>query len=79
MKNPGLYNSMPIRRALNSPELSIEAVAKKSGLSIGAVTKVRDGRNVMVSTLIAVCRGLRVGPEELFEFEERATAAPRQK
>lgn len=78
MKNPGLYNSMPIRRALNEPHLSIEGVATRAGVSVWAIRKVRDGRNVNIATLIGVCRALDVPPARLFEYEEVATAAPRQ-
>lgn len=64
-------NSLKLRLAAAEQGLTVNQLAKASGVSFATVVKARKGRNVSEQTLVKLAKALGVKPEKLLEESEK--------
>lgn len=57
-------------RRAQATQITLEDIQDRTGFSYSQVYRiVRDGNNISVSHLIAVCGALEIQPREIFDFD----------
>lgn len=64
-------NSIKVKLLSAESGLTVEQLAKSSGVAFATIVKARNGGNVSAATLVKLARALGVKPEELLEESEK--------
>lgn len=67
-----LYRNELINAAMGERRMTVEELAELSNTNKNTISKVRDGRDVKVSTLHKVAAPLNIKPSDLLDFTEQA-------
>lgn len=65
-----MINFEPLRKRIEQETLT--AIAERSGVSIDTVARARDGENLSIKSLVAICRACDVEVRDLFEYSKKS-------